>query len=111
MSKFVIFPGEVNKNEFYFRFVASNGEQILSSEGYVTKQGCLNGINSVKTNAPYDKTYHRIDNPNDFRFNMVAPNNEIIARSSEGYTAKHNRENAIELVKRDAPQASIVDLT
>lgn len=110
MEKFQIFKGEEN-NQFYFRFNASNGEQLLSSEGYVSKQGCQNGIDSVKTNAPFDATYHRIDTLNDFRYNMVAPNHEVIARSSEGYTTKHNREHAIEIVKRAAPQAPIEDLT
>lgn len=110
MSKFVVFKSDVN-SQFYFRFNASNGEQLLSSEGYVSKQGCLNGISSVKTNAPHDSTYQRIDNPNDFRYNMIATNYEIIARSSEGYTAKHNREHAISLVKVNAPNAPIDDLT
>ena len=110
MFKFVIFRSDKN-SQFYFRFNASNGEQLLSSEGYVSKQGCLNGIESVKTNAPIDETYNRIDTPNDYRYNMVAPNHEIIARSSEGYTARHNRENAINLVKREAPDAPIDDLS
>ena len=110
MSKFQIFKSGIN-SQFYFRFKASNGEQILSSEGYVSKQSCQNGIDSVKTNAPFDSTYHRIDNPNDYRYNMVATNHEVISRSSEGYTTKHNREHAIELVKRDVPNARIEDLT
>jgi uncharacterized protein len=110
MTKFQIFKSGVN-SQFYFRFNASNGEQLLSSEGYITKQGCENGIESVKTNAPYDATYQRLDNPNDYRYNMIAKNYEIIARSSEGYTAKHNREHAIEIVKRDAPTALVEDLS
>ena len=38
--------------EFRFRLMARNGENILASEGYTTKQSCLNGIESVKKNAP-----------------------------------------------------------
>lgn len=38
--------------EFRFRLKASNGEIILSSEGYTSKDGCKNGIVSVKKNAP-----------------------------------------------------------
>ncbi|MEA5259476.1 YegP family protein [Arcicella aquatica] len=110
MSKFQIFRSSVN-NYYYFRFMASNGEQILSSEAYATKQGCVNGVASVKANAPYDSTYIRVDNPSNYRFNMKANNNEIIARSSEGYTTSYNREHAITLVKRDAPSANVVDLT
>ncbi len=38
--------------EFRFRLKASNGEIILVSEGYKAKASCLNGIDSVKRNAP-----------------------------------------------------------
>ncbi|MBP1559056.1 MAG: YegP family protein [Oscillospiraceae bacterium] len=37
--------------EFRFRLKAKNGEPILASEGYKTKAGCKNGIESVKKNA------------------------------------------------------------
>ena len=50
MGKFVI---TVRKNgEFQFNLKASNGQVILTSEGYTTKTACLNGIESVKKNAP-----------------------------------------------------------
>lgn len=38
--------------EFRFRLKASNGEIILASEGYASKAGCKNGIESVRKNAP-----------------------------------------------------------
>lgn len=38
--------------EFRFRLKARNGEIIAVSEGYKAKQGCLNGIDSVRQNAP-----------------------------------------------------------
>ncbi len=38
--------------EFRFRLKAKNGEIIAHSEGYKAKAGCLNGIESVKKNAP-----------------------------------------------------------
>lgn len=41
-----------SSNQYWFRLFAANGEQILGSEGYTTKQSCQNGIASVKTNAP-----------------------------------------------------------
>ena len=37
--------------EFRFRLKARNGQIIGVSEGYVQKARCLNGIESVKTNA------------------------------------------------------------
>ena len=38
--------------EYRFRLKASNGEIIATGEGYKSKSGCLNGIDSVKRNAP-----------------------------------------------------------
>ncbi len=38
--------------EFRFRLKARNGEIIGVSEGYTAKRSCLNGIESVKKNAP-----------------------------------------------------------
>ena len=38
--------------EYRFRLKAKNGEVIATSEGYTAKDSCLNGIESVKKNAP-----------------------------------------------------------
>ena len=38
--------------EFRFRLKARNGEIIAASEGYKKKSSCMNGIESVKRNAP-----------------------------------------------------------
>ncbi|MFC1866203.1 DUF1508 domain-containing protein [Chloroflexota bacterium] len=46
---------EINKDkagEFRFNLVALNGEIIAVSEGYTNKDGVLNGIDSVRRNAP-----------------------------------------------------------
>jgi uncharacterized protein YegP (UPF0339 family) len=41
-----------NKGEYRFRLKAANNEVIAVSEGYTSKSSCLNGIESVKKNAP-----------------------------------------------------------
>ena len=38
--------------QFRFRLRAPNMEIIASSEAYTSKAACMNGIESVKTNAP-----------------------------------------------------------
>ncbi|VXB39136.1 YegP family protein [Aeromicrobium sp. 9AM] len=38
--------------EYRFRLKASNGQTIAVSEGYSSKSSALNGIESVKNNAP-----------------------------------------------------------
>jgi uncharacterized protein YegP (UPF0339 family) len=41
--------------KFRFRLKAANGEVIATGEAYNTKQGCVDGIESVKKNAPIAK--------------------------------------------------------
>lgn len=46
---------EVNKDvagEYRFKLIATNGMTIAVSQGYNTKESALNGIESVKQNAP-----------------------------------------------------------
>ena len=38
--------------EFRFRLKARNGEIIATGEGYKTKAACLNGVESIRKNAP-----------------------------------------------------------
>lgn len=38
-------------NEFYFTLRAPNGETILTSEMYESKQAAKNGIKSIRANA------------------------------------------------------------
>ncbi len=40
------------KGEYRFRLKARNGEIIATGEGYKAKAGCMNGIESIKKNAP-----------------------------------------------------------
>lgn len=100
-----------SNNQFYFNLHAVNSEIILTSEMYTTKQNCLVGIQSVKTNAPFDANYDKeISTNNKYYFNLKAVNHQIIGKS-EMYNSIQNRENGIEAVKRDAPIASIEDLS
>jgi hypothetical protein len=43
------------KGKFRFRLKAGNGEIIAVSEAYNSKDGCANGIEAVKKNAPIAK--------------------------------------------------------
>ncbi|MEV4188356.1 YegP family protein [Streptosporangium canum] len=49
-GKFVITKDK--RGEFRFKLVADNGQAIAVSEGYNTKAACVNGIESVRRNAP-----------------------------------------------------------
>ncbi len=92
-------------NQFYFNLTAKNGQVILSSEGYKAKQGCENGIESVKKNSQDDNRFERkvAKNEQDY-FVLKATNGEIIGKS-EMYTTKAAMENGISSVKTNAPNA------
>jgi uncharacterized protein YegP (UPF0339 family) len=109
MGKFVI---TLRKNgEFQFNLKATNGQVILTSEGYTTKSACLNGIESVKKNcqveARFDKKVASNGKP---YFNLMAGNGQIIG-SSQMYANEVNMKNGIASVQKNAPEAPIVDMT
>lgn len=110
MGTFELFRSEANQN-FYFRFKSTSGTQLLNSEGYAAKSSCQNGIDSVKKNAPSDGRYERKVNDGRYTFNLKAANGEIIARSTKVYGTAKDRDEAIEVVKREAPNAPVVDLS
>ena len=49
-AKFVLKKGSTGK--FRFNLVATNGQVIATSESYETKASAVNGVESVKRNAP-----------------------------------------------------------
>ena len=49
-GKFVVKKGSSGK--FHFNLVASNGQVIATSETYESKTSAVNGIESVRKNAP-----------------------------------------------------------
>lgn len=121
MSKFVI--RAVNSG-VKFDLRAANGQAILTSEVYTTEAACRKGIESVRKNAPAAKLENQAeegwkvltnpkfelyrDRSGFFRFRLKARNGEIIA-VSERYTGKAGCLNGIESVRKNAPDAEIVE--
>ena len=50
MAGFVLKKGSSGK--YHFNLLAGNGQVIATSEAYESKQSAMNGIRSVKENAP-----------------------------------------------------------
>lgn len=97
--------------EFHFVLHAGNGEPILSSQRYGTKQSALGGIESVRINAPLDTRYERKDTINGApMFNLKAANGERIG-TSETYSSVQAREGGIQSVKVNGPTAVLDDQT
>ncbi|MBO7083975.1 MAG: YegP family protein [Bacteroidales bacterium] len=109
MGKFVI---TLRKNgEFQFNLKATNGQTILTSEGYTTKSACMNGIDSVKKNCKVEARFEKkvASNGKPF-FNLKATNGQIVG-SSQMYANEKNMLNGVASVQKNAPEAQVVDLT
>lgn len=97
--------------QYYFLLRAPNVETILRSERYKAKASALNGIQSVRTNAPIDERYERkTSSAKQPYFVLKAANYEIIG-TSEMYSSNAARDNGIASVKANAPGAQLVDNT
>jgi uncharacterized protein YegP (UPF0339 family) len=109
MAKFEVYQSG-KKNEYRFRLKADNGQIILSSEGYASKAGCMNGIASVKKNVKDPKRFLKTTTPgNMFRFAVVAANKEVIG-TSQNYKSESGRNNGIDSVSRNAVKAEIKEV-
>ena len=107
MGKFVI---TVRKNgEFQFNLKASNGQVILTSEGYTTKTACLNGVESVRKNSqdPAKFEVKVAKNGKPF-FNLKASNGQVIG-SSQMYASERTMKMGIASVMKNAPEAPVVE--
>ena len=106
MGKFTI---KTSGNEFYFNLKAGNGEIILTGERYKSKQGCNNGIASVKKNASVESRYDtKTSKDGKTYFNLKAANGEIIG-TSETYNSTSACKNGIATVMKNAPTADIIE--
>ncbi|MBQ6855767.1 MAG: YegP family protein [Lachnospiraceae bacterium] len=120
MGKFVI---RKTATGVKFDLKARNGEVIATSEVYTTEASCLNGVESVKKNAPaaavenqtvegytvekHPKFEVYTDKAGEFRFRLKAKNGQVIA-TSEGYVTHANCMKGVESVKKNAADPEIV---
>ena len=120
MGKFVI---KTTSTGVKFDLKANNGEVIATGEVYTTETACRNGIESVRKcseGGVEDQTVENFevlkhpkfevytDKAGEYRFRLKAHNGEIVA-TSEGYKSKPSCLNGIESVKKNAPEAEIVE--
>ena len=114
MGKYVVRKA---KTGLMFNLKAGNHEVIATSEIYNTKRACLNGIESVRRNAPIapieDQTVEGfarekcpkfevyLDKAGEYRFRLKAVNGHIIA-TGESYAQKDGCLNGIESIKKNA---------
>lgn len=102
--KFELYQSSVN-DQYYFRLKSPNGQTILSSEGYVSKRGGLDGCRAVMNTClekeewanrfEIRKSEHNTKRP--WYFVVLAGNNEIVG-ISQMYTRKYGAQKGIRAV-------------
>jgi uncharacterized protein YegP (UPF0339 family) len=95
---------------FMFNLRADNGLVILSSETYGDKPGVMQGIESVRRNAPIDSRFERLSSASgEPYFNLKTASGHIVGHS-QMYSSTSAMENGIASVIRNAPNAVLVDM-
>ena len=106
---FEIYQSE-KSGEYYFRLKATNGQIILSSQGYKQKTTCENGVESVKKNGAEESRFEKKEAANGkFFFNLKATNGQVIGKS-QMYDSEKTRDAGIQSVMKNAPGASVKEV-
>ncbi|MDZ4196604.1 MAG: DUF1508 domain-containing protein, partial [Candidatus Izemoplasmatales bacterium] len=106
-GKFEVFP---EAGLFKYRLKASNGEILVVSGGYTTKNGAINGIETLKKNIETGR-FDLVTDKNDFsQFQLYTPNGSRLIVSGEFYESLKRAESAMESLKKFAGTDKIVEL-
>ena len=97
--------------QFHFHLLAGNGQIIMQSEMYESKASALNGIASIQKNASDDSRYDRLISKSDKPYFVLKAGNHQVIGQSQMYESEAGRDNGIESVKKNAPEATIDDQT
>ena len=101
---------DMNKSkadDFYFVLKAGNGEVVLTSEMYKSKDSADGGIVSVQKNSLDEACYDRgTSSSGKFHFNLKAPNHQVIG-TSQLYATADSRDAGIASVKDNGKSTTI----
>ena len=107
VGKYEVYP---EAGEFKYRLKANNGEILIVSSGYSTRDGAKAGIETLKKNIEVG-TYTVITEKNGFsQFRLFTPNGGRLIAAGEFYKNAAQAESAYQSVKRFSETAKIVDL-
>jgi uncharacterized protein len=97
--------------KYRFNLKATNGQVILSSQGYLQKESALDGIESVRKNGTDEKNFEKkTSSANEPYFVLKALNHQVIGQS-EMYSSIAARDNGIASVQKNCTSTSLDDLT
>lgn len=98
-----------DSKSFFVKLLASNGQVLLVSQRYASKQSASNGIESIKKAIGNQNFTIEKDKQNRFQFNIYTANKQLLI-SGESYPQKANCQKAIQSVIRFGTLAKVVEL-
>lgn len=106
-GKFEVYP---EAGFFKYRLKASNGEILVVSSGYTTKNGAINGIDTLKKNAEIGQ-FQVITDKNKFsQFQLFNANGSRTIVTGEFYESVARAESALESFKKFVKSDKIEEL-
>jgi uncharacterized protein YegP (UPF0339 family) len=96
-----------------FRWRLKHGDEIIGTagQGYKAKASCKKGIEGVQKGLVNNKDTFEVyqDKAKAYRWRLRASNGQLVAAANKGYKAKSDCEKVVNLIKKDAPKASVVE--
>lgn len=88
-----------NARSYYIKLLANNGQVLLVSQNYASKQSALNGLEAIKNAIEAQNFTIAKDKQDRYQFNLYTANNQLIV-SGETYPVKQSCLSAIQSVLR-----------
>ena len=105
-GKYEVYP---NGDGYQYRLKASNGEILIVSETYVSRENVLKAIEAVKRNIIDGEIRIIEDKHGMFKFKLISKNYRVIALGSN-YTTEKSAVRASESFKKFALKADVVEI-
>ncbi|REJ78622.1 MAG: DUF1508 domain-containing protein [Acidobacteria bacterium] len=106
-GKFVI--KKAKNGKYIFNLMSGNGQVVLTSQMYASRDSAVKGIKSVKSNAGNDARFERREAKNGKPYFVLKAGNNLEIGKSEMYANKSGMEKGIASVAKNAPDAPIAD--
>lgn len=106
-AKFTISKGRNQK--FYFNLKGPNGEIILASQGYASRDGCRKGIESVRTNSRIQKQFERKSSKRGQSYFVLKAKNGQVVGQSQMYRTVRSCAKGMRSVRKNAPAAKLAE--
>lgn len=97
-----------DSKSFFVKLVASNGQQLLVSQKYASKQSALSGLEAIKKAISNQNFTIYKDKQNRYQSNLYTDNKQLIV-SGETYPVKANCLSSIQSVIRFGGKAELVE--